>query len=214
MLARHAKILRQTDLVGFRNSREIVNSASESVLGASSVANCSTSVANRRTSEVVSFTDAVGMLKQARDRVHQRIVAQQLMATVGGLRESDSIQRTKSATVRKTCDTSVDPKEASLDLSPLVKRSLAMMQPDPLRTPPQAPPQPQYAASQMAQPAVVNPSMSQVGQPMHGAAPAVNAHGGPVMAGQVGSPGTGLGDVPVIVKTDSGLTSINVSNLN
>ena len=61
-----------------------------------------------------------------------------------------------------------------MDLSPLVKRSLAMMQADPLRTPPQAPPQPQYPASQMAQPSMVNPSMSQVGQPMHGAAPASN----------------------------------------
>ena len=30
---------------------------------------------------------------------------------------------------------------------------------------------------------------------MHGAAPAVNAHGGPAMAGQIGTPGTGL-DAP------------------
>ena len=76
-----------------------------------------------------------------------------------------------------------------MDLSPLVKRSLAMMQADPLRTPPQAPPQPQYPATQMAQPAMVNPS---IGQPMYGAAPAVNPHGGPAMAGQIGTPGTGL----------------------
>ena len=98
-------------------------------------------------------------------------------------------------------------------LSPLVKRSLAMVQPDPLRTPPQAPPQPQYPNAQPS-PAVglrgtpaqvglgrtptgtgsITP-MSQVGQPMHGAAPAVNAHGGPAMAGQIGTPGTGL-DAP------------------
>ena len=70
------------------------------------------------------------------------------------------------------------------------------VQPDSLRTPPQAPPQappqPQYPAAQMAQPSMTNPSMSQVGQPMYGAAPAVNAHGGPAMAGQIGTPGTGL----------------------
>ena len=135
------------------------------------------------------------------------------MERVGGLRESDSIQRTKSATVRKTCDTSGSSQEASVDLSPLVKRSLAMAQPDPLRTPPQAPPQPQYPNAQPSPavglrgtPAQVGPGrtptgtgsitpMSQVGQPMHGAAPAVNAHGGPAMAGQIGTPGTGL-DAP------------------
>ena len=85
-----------------------------------------------------------------------------------------------------------------MDLSPLTKRSLAM-HPDPLRAPPQAPPQPQYPASQMANPSMVNPSMSQVGQPMHGAAPAVNAHGGPAMAGQIGTPGTGLDAPPTIL---------------
>ena len=80
-------------------------------------------------------------------------------------------------------------------MSPLVKRSLAMVQPDPLQAPPQAPPQPQYPAAQMVQPSMTNPSMQQVGQPMYGAAPAVNAHGGPAMAGQIGTPGTGL-DAP------------------
>ena len=135
LFARHAKTLRQTDLVGFKNSGQIVKSASESVLGASSVPNCRTSVPNCRTPEVVTFTDAVGMLKEARDRVYQRIVAQQLMERVNGASESDSIQRTKSATVRKTCDTSGSSQEASVDLSPLVKRSLAMMQADPLRAP-------------------------------------------------------------------------------
>ena len=141
---------------------------------------------------VVTFTNAVGMLKAARDRVYQRIVAQQLMERVNGEPESDSIQRTKSATGSKSCNTSVDRLETPLDLSPLVKRSLAMMQADPLRSPPQAPPQPQYPASQMANPSMVNPSMQQVGQPMHGASPAVNAHGGPALAGQIGTLGTGL----------------------
>ena len=135
------KRVAQTDLVGFKNSGQIVKSASESVLGASSVPNCRTSVPNCRTPEVVTFADAVGMLKEARDRVYQRIVAQQLMERVNGASESDSIQRTKSATVRKTCDTSGSSQEASVDLSPLVKRSLAMMQADRLRTPPQTPPQ-------------------------------------------------------------------------
>ena len=117
------------------------------------------------------------------------------MATVNGEPESASELRTKSATGSKSCNTSVDRLETPLALSPLVKRSLAMAQPDPLRTPPQAPPQPQYPAAQTTQPATVNPSMSQVGQPMHGASPAVNSHGGPALAGQVGSPGTGL-DAP------------------
>ena len=145
-----------------------------------------------------------------RDR---RIVAQQLMERVNGVSESANIQRTKSATGSKSCNTSVDRLETPLALSPLVKRSLAMAQPDPLRTPPQAPPQPQYPNAQPS-PAVglrgtpaqvglgrtptgtgsITP-MSQVGQPMHGAAPAVNAHGGPAMAGQIGTPGTGL-DAP------------------
>ena len=75
------------------------------------------------------------MLKEARDRVYQRIVAQQLMERVGGRGESDSELRTKSAAVRKTCSTSVDRQETPKDLSPLVKRSLAMMQADPLRAP-------------------------------------------------------------------------------
>ena len=118
----------QTDLVGFKNSDQITKSASESVLGASSVPNCRTSVPNCRTPEVVTFTNAVGMLKEARDRVYQRIVAQKLMERVNGRGESDSTQGTKSATVRKTCDTSGSSQEASVDLSPLVKRSLAMMQ--------------------------------------------------------------------------------------
>jgi len=48
--------------------------------------------------------------------------------------------------------------ETPLATSPLVKRSLAMMQADPLRTPPQAPPQPQYPAAQMAQSASVDES--------------------------------------------------------
>ena len=129
------KRVAQTDLVGFRNFGEITKSASESVLGASSVPNCRTSVPNCRTPEVVTFTDAVGMLKEARDRVYQRIVAQQLMERVGGRGESDSELRTKSAAVRKTCSTSVDRLETPLTLSPLVKRSLAMMQADPLRAP-------------------------------------------------------------------------------
>ena len=90
LFARHAKTLRQTDLVGFKNSGQIVKSASESVLGASSVPNCRTSVPNCRTPEVVTFTDAVGMLKAARDRVYQRIVAQQLMERVNGVSESAS----------------------------------------------------------------------------------------------------------------------------
>ena len=181
------KRLAQTDLVGFRNFGEITKSASESVLGASSPANSCTSAANSCNENVVTFTNAVGMLKEARDRVYQRIVARQLMERVNGVSESASELRTKRAAVRKTCSTSVDRLETPLDLSPLVKRSLAVMQADPLRSPPQAPqapPQPQYPASQMAQPAMVNPSMSQVGQPMHGAAPAVNAHGGPAMVGQ------------------------------
>ena len=135
------------------------------------------------------------MLKQARDRVCQRIVAQQLMERVNGEPESASELRTKSAAVRKTCSTSVDRLETPLALSPLVKRSLAMAQPDPLRTPPQAPPQPQYPAAQMVQPSMTNSAMSQVGQPIPGAAPAVNPHGGPAMAGQIGTPGTGL-DAP------------------
>ena len=177
LVARHAKTLRQTDLVGFRNSGQIVKSASESVLGAPSVANCCTSVAKCCNENVVTFTNAVGMLKAARDRVYQRIVAQQLMATVNGEPESASELRTKSAAVRKTCSTSVDRLETHDPVAPFTKRSLAMMQPDPLRTPPQAPPQPQYPAAQMAQPSMTNSAMSQVGQPMHGAAPAVNAHG-------------------------------------
>ena len=207
------KRVAQTDLVGFKNSGQIVKSASESVLGASSVPNCRTSVPNCRTPEVVTFTNAVGILKEARDRVYQRIVARQLMKRVNGEPESASELRTKSATVRKTCDTSVDRLETPLALSPLVKRSLAMAQPDPLRTPPQAPPQPQYPNAQPSPavglrgtPAQVGPGrtptgtgsitpMSQVGQPMHGAAPAVNAHGGPALAGQIGTPGTGL-DAP------------------
>ena len=203
----------QTDLVGFRNFGEITKSASESVLGASSVANCCTSVANCCSENVVTFTDAVGMLKEARDRVYQRIVAQQLMERVNGVSESASELRTKSATGSKNCNTSVDRLETPLALSPLVKRSLAMMQADPLRSPPQAPPQPQYPNAQPSPavglrgtPATVGPGrtptgagsitpMSQVGQPMHGAAPAVNAHGGSAMAGQIGTPGTGL-DAP------------------
>ena len=135
------------------------------------------------------------MLKAARDRVHQRIVAQQLMDRVNGVSESDSIQRTKSATGSKNCNTSVDRQKTPLALSPLVKRSLAMAQPDPLRTPPQAPPQPQYPAAQMAQPSMTNSAMSQIGQPMRGVSPAVNSHGGPALAGQIGTPGTGL-DAP------------------
>ena len=109
--------------------------------------------------------------------------------------ESASELSEKRAAVRKTCSTSVDRLETPLALSPLVKRSLAMMQPDPLRTPPQAPPQPQYPSAQMAQPSMTNSAMSQIGQPMHGATPAVNPHGGPAMAGQIGTPGTGL-DAP------------------
>ena len=186
------KRVTQTDLVGFKNSDQITKSASESVLGAPSPAKSCTSPAKSCNAEVVTFRGAVGMLKEARDRVYQRIVARQLMERVNGVSESASELRTKSAAVRKTCSTSVDRLETPLALSPLVKRSLAMMQADPLRSPPQAPPQPQYPAAQMAQPAMVNPSMSQVGQPMHGAAPAVNAHGGPAMAGQIGTPGTGL----------------------
>ena len=135
------KRVTQTDLVGFKNSDQITKSASESVLGAPSPAKSCTSPAKSCNAEVVTFRDAVGMLKEARDRVYQRIVAQKLMERVRGLRESDSIQRTKSATVRKTCDTSGSSQEASVDLSPLVKRSLAMMQADRLRTPPQTPPQ-------------------------------------------------------------------------
>ena len=121
----------QTDLVGFRNFGEITKSASESVLGASSPANSCTSAANSCNAEVVTFLDAVGMLKAARDRVYQRIVARQLMERVNGVSESASELRTKSAAVRKTCSTSVDRLETPLDLSPLVKRSLAMMQADP-----------------------------------------------------------------------------------
>ena len=185
----------QTDLVGFKNSDQITKQASESVLGASSPAKSCTSPAKSCNAEVVTFRDAVGMLKEARDRVYQRIVAQKLMERVNGVSESASELRTKSAAVRKTCSTSVDRLETPLALSPLVKRSLAMMQPDPLRTPPQAPPQPQYPAAQMPQPSMTNPSMQQVGQPMHGAAPAVNPHGGPAMAGQIGTPRTGL-DAP------------------
>ena len=129
------KRLAQTDLVGFRNFGEITKSASESVLGASSPANSCTSAANSCNAEVVTFLDAVGMLKAARDRVYQRIVARQLMERVNGVSESASELRTKSAAVRKTCSTSVDRLETPLALSPLVKRSLAMMQADPLRAP-------------------------------------------------------------------------------
>ena len=189
------KRVSQTDLFGFKNSDQITKSASESVLGAASPAKSSTSPAKSCNAEVVTFRGAVGMLKEARDRVHQRIVAQQLMATVNGEPESDSELRTKSAAVRKTCSTSVDRLETHEPVAPFTKHSLAMMQPDPLRSPSQAPPQPQYPAAQMAQPSMTNSAMSQVGQPMHGAAPAVNAHGGPALAGQVGTPGTGL-DAP------------------
>ena len=187
--------MRQTDLVGFKNSDQITKSASESVLGAPSVPNCRTSVANCRTPEVVTFTNAVGMLKAARDRVHQRIVARQLMERVNGVSESASELRTKRATVRKTSDTSVDRLETHEPVAPFTKHSLAMMHPDPLRSPPQAPPQPQYPAAQMAQPSMTNSAMSQIGQPMHGATPAVNPHGRPALAGQIGTPGTGL-DAP------------------
>ena len=195
LFARHAKTLRQTDLVGFKNFGEITKSASGSVLGAPSVANCCTSVANCCNENVVTFTNAVGMLKQARDRVYQRIVARQLMERVDGVSESASVQRTKSATGSKNCNTSVDRLETHEPVAPFTKRSLAMAQPDPLRTPPQAPPQPQYPSAQMAQPSMTNSAMSQIGQPMHGAAPAVNAHGRPALAGQIGTPGTGL-DAP------------------
>ena len=34
---------------------------------------------------------------------------------------------------------------------------------------------------------------------MHGAAPAVNPHGGPAMAGQIGTSGTGLDAPPTIL---------------
>ena len=136
------KRVTQTDLVGFKNSDQITKSASESVLGASSVANCRTSVPNCRTPEVVTFTNAVGILKEARDRVYQRIVARQLMKRVNGEPESASELRTKSATVSKNCNTSVDRLETHEPVAPFTKHSLAMMQPDPLRSPPQAPPQP------------------------------------------------------------------------
>ena len=148
----------QTDLVRFKNFGEITKSASESVLGAPSPANSCTSPANSCNGNVVTFTDAVGMLKAARDRVHQCIVAQQLMARVNREPESDSIQRTKSAAGSKKCSTSVDRPETRDPVVHRVKRSLAMVQPDPLRSPPQAPPQappqPQYPAAQMAQPSL------------------------------------------------------------
>ena len=129
------KRVTQTDLVGFKNSDQITKSASESVLGAPSPAKSCTSPAKSCNAEVVTFRGAVGMLKEARDRVYQRIVARQLMERVNGVSESASELRTKSAAVRKTCSTSVDRLETPLALSPLVKRSLAMMQPDPLRAP-------------------------------------------------------------------------------
>ena len=120
------KRLAQTDLVGFRNFGEITKSASESVLGASSPANSCTSAANSCNAEVVTFLDAVGMLKAARDRVYQRIVARQLMERVNGVSESASELRTKSAAVRKTCSTSVDRLETHEPVAPFTKHSLAM----------------------------------------------------------------------------------------
>ena len=117
------------------------------------------------------FSDqALGCSKKRDTKYTNGIVTQQFIESVGWLGERSHSECDST----KTCDTSGSSQEASVDLSPLVKRSLAMMQADPLRTPPQAPPQPQYPASQMAQPSMVNPSMSQVGQPMHGAAPASN----------------------------------------
>ena len=95
----------QTDLVGFRNSDQITKSASESVLGASSAANSCTSAANSCNENVITFTNAVGMLKEARDRVYQRIVAQQLMERVGGhgaFRELRVQQYEKLAALRST----------------------------------------------------------------------------------------------------------------
>ena len=99
------KKVAQTDLVGFRNSGQIVKSASESVLGPSSAANSCTSAANSCNDNVVPFADAVWMLKAARDRVHQRIVAQQLMERVGGhgaFRELRVQQYEKLAAFRST----------------------------------------------------------------------------------------------------------------
>ena len=138
------------------------------------------------------FSDqALGCSKKRDTKYTNGIVTQQFIESVGWLGERSHSECDST----KTCDTSGSSQETPLALSPLVKRSLAMAQPDPLRSPPQAPPQPQYPAAQMAQPSMTNSAMSQVGQPMHGAAPAVNAHGGPALAGQVGTPGTGL-DAP------------------
>ena len=68
------------------------------------------------------------MLKAARDRVYQRIVARQLMERVNGVSESASELRTKSAVGSKKCNTSVDRLETHEPVAPLVKHSLAMMQ--------------------------------------------------------------------------------------
>ena len=140
----------QTDLVGFKNSEANTKIASKSVLNDENRRSCRKTGAVVAAPGAVSFSRATQMLKEAQDRVNQRIVGRMLMARVNGGGDSDSTLTKRAETDRKYGDTPLNSQQVNGRIAVVRKQAMALPTPG---TVPQQPPQPQYPPQQAMYPA-------------------------------------------------------------
>jgi len=143
----------QTDLVGFKNSEANTKIASKSVLNDEKRCSCRKTGAVVAAPGAVSFSRATQMLKEAQDRVNQRIVGRMLMARVNGGGDSDSTLTKRAETDRKYGDTPLNFQQVNGRIAVVRKQAMALPAPGTVPQPQQQLPQSQYPPQQAMYPA-------------------------------------------------------------